>query len=321
MFFEGCSPDLGCSLVLQGGDKPTLTKVKAIMKYLIYVAYHLKLENKFLMDEFALPPTLDNLLPHGCVQDDKTKRAVFKIAEEDLEEEEEEEEAEVEEEEDKEDDDDNDDDVQNDNDKCVKAKLENNIIVEKCPNTKEDDMLKESKKFGYLISKVLLSSSPFCVYSLPYLLTDEGRKCRCRRFIPGQLYLSKLLNDENIEEKEITEDCIVTKVKQDNPDLIFKEPHAFTQSAVIPRPQDQATKSLLADFRARGGVVDLKTYRDFEELHKERRKEVNIKTKDEIQKMMKKEDENEVFAAAIAKKDKEQNFSLEDNDKKVLIWF
>ena len=34
-----------------------LAKVKKIMKHLVYVAYNLKLELRFLMDEFALPPS------------------------------------------------------------------------------------------------------------------------------------------------------------------------------------------------------------------------------------------------------------------------
>ena len=56
MFFDGCAPDLGCSLVLRGGNKNTLNKLRKIISYLIYVAYQLKLEAKFLADEFALPP-------------------------------------------------------------------------------------------------------------------------------------------------------------------------------------------------------------------------------------------------------------------------
>lgn len=58
MFFDGCAPDLGCSLVLRGGNRKTLKRLRKIVEYLIYVAYQLKLEAKFLADEFALPPSL-----------------------------------------------------------------------------------------------------------------------------------------------------------------------------------------------------------------------------------------------------------------------
>ena len=294
MFFEGCAPDLGCSLVLQGGDKTTLAKVKAIMKYLIYVAYHLKLENKFLIDEFALPPPIEKKLSHGYAQEGKARRAVFKIAEEDVE-------VECQEAE-----------TSNSN----RVRSESDKVGDKKPKANDCDMLKESKKFSDLLSETLLSSSPFCPYPLPYLLTEEGRKCSCRRFIPDQIYLSDLLNNENVVEN-LNEGLVVGKEAQENPNLIFKEPHAFTRSSVIPCPQDQTTKCLLADFRARGGLVDLQTYRDFEKLHRERRKEINIKRKGRIEQAIKKDQEVDSSVAIVPKIDLKQNLSREENDKKV----
>ena len=297
MFFEGCAPDLGCSLVLQGGDRATLTKVKAIMKYLIYVAYHLKLENKFLMDEFALP--LENrTTPNDCNHEGKARRAVFKITEEGSELEEGE--AVVD---------------SSSNNSISKTDIESDKMVARIPQTEEDDMLKESRKFSDLLSEVLISSSPFCVYPLPYLLTEEGRNCGCRRFIPDEVYVSDLLHNRNVIEDEKSQDIVTSTETRDNPNLIFKEPHAFTQSSIIPCPQDQATKCLLADFRARGGLVDLRTYRDFEKLHRERRKEVNIKRKGELEQTVKKDLEIYNFEATIANKGKKQNQASNENDK------
>ena len=297
MFFEGCAPDLGCSLVLQGGDHVTLTKVKAIMKYLIYVAYHLKLENKFLMDEFALP--LENrTTPNDCNHEGKARRAVFKIAEESSELEEGE--ASV---------------GSNSSNINGKTNLESDKVVARIPQTEEDDMLKESQKFSDLLSEILMSSSPFCVYPLPYLLTEEGRNCACRRFIPDEVYVSDLLHNRNSIEDEKSQDIVASTETRENPNLIFKEPHAFTRSSLIPCPQDQATKCLLADFRARGGLVDLQTYRDFEKLHRERRKEVNIKRKGELEQTVKKDLEIYNFEATIANQDKKQNQPSNENEK------
>ena len=296
MFFEGCAPDLGCSLVLQGGDKATLKKVKATMKYLIYVAYHLKLEKKFLMDEFAMPPPLNNLLPRGCVQNETVRRAVFKIAEEDAEE-----------------------DESSDNDIGGKINGNGNIskMVENGSSAKGDEMLKESKKFKDLISQVLLSSSPFCVYPLPYLLTEEGRECGCRRFIPGHLYLSRLLDNEIVGDVDANQGAAPIKEKLTNMDLIFKDPHAFTRPGVIPRPQDNITKCILSDFRARGGLVDLKTHRNFEVLHKERRKEVNIRKKGEMERLLKMEEEIQGYMSSSAKADAKPTYSQEEVEKRV----
>ncbi|XP_022098381.1 1-phosphatidylinositol 3-phosphate 5-kinase-like isoform X2 [Acanthaster planci] len=57
MFFEGCASHLGCSVVLRGGEYEQLTKVKQVLKFMIYACYHSRLEISFLMDEFAKPPS------------------------------------------------------------------------------------------------------------------------------------------------------------------------------------------------------------------------------------------------------------------------
>uniref|UniRef100_A0A287D3T0 1-phosphatidylinositol-3-phosphate 5-kinase n=1 Tax=Ictidomys tridecemlineatus TaxID=43179 RepID=A0A287D3T0_ICTTR len=58
MFFEGCPQHLGCTIKLRGGSDYELARVKEILIFMICVAYHSQLEISFLMDEFAMPPTL-----------------------------------------------------------------------------------------------------------------------------------------------------------------------------------------------------------------------------------------------------------------------
>ncbi|XP_063788779.1 1-phosphatidylinositol 3-phosphate 5-kinase isoform X2 [Pseudophryne corroboree] len=58
MFFEGCLPHLGCTIKLRGASEYELARVKEIIIFMIYAAYHSQLEISFLMDEFAMPPTL-----------------------------------------------------------------------------------------------------------------------------------------------------------------------------------------------------------------------------------------------------------------------
>ncbi|XP_067404848.1 1-phosphatidylinositol 3-phosphate 5-kinase isoform X2 [Emydura macquarii macquarii] len=58
MFFEGCPPQLGCTIKLRGATEYELTRVKEILIFMVCVAYHSQLEISFLMDEFAMPPTL-----------------------------------------------------------------------------------------------------------------------------------------------------------------------------------------------------------------------------------------------------------------------
>ncbi|KAM4626802.1 1-phosphatidylinositol 3-phosphate 5-kinase [Discoglossus pictus] len=58
MFFEGCPQHLGCTIKLRGASEYELARVKEIIIFLIYAAYHSQLEISFLMDEFAMPPML-----------------------------------------------------------------------------------------------------------------------------------------------------------------------------------------------------------------------------------------------------------------------
>ncbi|XP_053899955.1 1-phosphatidylinositol 3-phosphate 5-kinase isoform X2 [Malaclemys terrapin pileata] len=58
MFFEGCPPHLGCTIKLRGAADYELTRVKEILIFMVCVAYHSQLEISFLMDEFAMPPSL-----------------------------------------------------------------------------------------------------------------------------------------------------------------------------------------------------------------------------------------------------------------------
>ncbi|KAK4428771.1 1-phosphatidylinositol-3-phosphate 5-kinase FAB1B [Sesamum alatum] len=58
MFFEGCPRPLGCTVLLKGASGDELKKVKHIVHYGVFAAYHLALETSFLADEGASLPEL-----------------------------------------------------------------------------------------------------------------------------------------------------------------------------------------------------------------------------------------------------------------------
>lgn len=61
MYFEGCPKPLGCTIILRGADGDELKKVKHVVQYGAFAAYHLALETSFLADERAtLPEVLLN---------------------------------------------------------------------------------------------------------------------------------------------------------------------------------------------------------------------------------------------------------------------
>ncbi|CAN4085113.1 unnamed protein product [Withania somnifera] len=58
MYFEGCPKPLGCTILLRGANGDELKKVKRVVQYSIFAAYHLALETSFLADEGASLPEL-----------------------------------------------------------------------------------------------------------------------------------------------------------------------------------------------------------------------------------------------------------------------
>ncbi|CAI9779928.1 unnamed protein product [Fraxinus pennsylvanica] len=58
MYFEGCPRPLGCTILLRGASGDELKKVKHVVQYGVFAAYHLALETSFLADEGASLPEL-----------------------------------------------------------------------------------------------------------------------------------------------------------------------------------------------------------------------------------------------------------------------
>ncbi|KAI3733860.1 hypothetical protein L6452_13318 [Arctium lappa] len=58
MFFEGCPRRLGCTVLLKGSSREELKKLKHVVQYAIFAAYHLSLETSFLADEGASLPKM-----------------------------------------------------------------------------------------------------------------------------------------------------------------------------------------------------------------------------------------------------------------------
>lgn len=67
MFFDGCPSHLGCTIKLRGASEYELARVKEIIMMMVCVAYHSQLEISFLMDEFAMPPSLSKSSSFHCL--------------------------------------------------------------------------------------------------------------------------------------------------------------------------------------------------------------------------------------------------------------
>nr|GFA98726.1 1-phosphatidylinositol-3-phosphate 5-kinase FAB1B-like [Tanacetum cinerariifolium] len=58
MYFEGCPKPLGCTILLRGANGDELKKVKHVIQYGVFAAYHLALKTSFLADEGTSLPDL-----------------------------------------------------------------------------------------------------------------------------------------------------------------------------------------------------------------------------------------------------------------------
>ncbi|KAL9144756.1 hypothetical protein ABFS82_14G316700 [Erythranthe guttata] len=58
MFLEGCSSQLGCTIVLMGANSDELKRIKRVIRRAVVMAYHLMLETYFLLDQSAMFSTI-----------------------------------------------------------------------------------------------------------------------------------------------------------------------------------------------------------------------------------------------------------------------
>ncbi|PKI76028.1 hypothetical protein CRG98_003578, partial [Punica granatum] len=71
MFFDGCPKPFGCTVLLKGANGDELKKVKHVVQYGVFAAYHLALETSFLADEGASLPELPLKSPITVALPDK----------------------------------------------------------------------------------------------------------------------------------------------------------------------------------------------------------------------------------------------------------
>lgn len=73
MFLDGCAKELGCTIVLRGDNDATLSRIKRITEFMVYVVYNLKLETCLMRDEFASIPATTELGTLAPGQDNPPK--------------------------------------------------------------------------------------------------------------------------------------------------------------------------------------------------------------------------------------------------------
>lgn len=219
MFFEGLPlPHLGATILLRGGSKADLAKLKQVFSTLIFSSYNWRLEKSFLMDEFAQPPKTDEFFADGS---SKESSPDFHVNKEITEQQSEQKNAHSEDEQKK---------LESSFHARKESKEKNKVATDekllKLPIesiedfsdplhlylTVDDEILRAnnsqqfsvaevpfSNKFRKALDDTILTVSPYLTFSIPYLETDVGRKCKLRLFFPDEIYYSEqfLLRSEN----------------------------------------------------------------------------------------------------------------------------
>lgn len=265
MFFETPSTPRGCCVLLRGGTNAELIKVKRVGLMLLFARYNWRLELSFLLDEFARPPS-----PKSSIFDSKDHSPS------------------------KGDDLEYDDEIHHPVDNVSPANL--TAPINKCSTTikaerKIDEKIvnKENVKdfsdplratdlslsafdpetsvefavetpydnrFRTALSSTVLSISPFVSFPLPYLETEQGRKCHLRSYYPIELYYSKQWSENTekplmqIDLNNQTNETTTTAEKS----IRLNKVHPFVMHKITTSiDSNKELQALWASYKASGG--------------------------------------------------------------------
>lgn len=188
MFVETSSIPRGCSVLLRGGSHNELVRVKRVAAFLLFARYNWRLEMSFLLAEFAQPPSPKSSIFDSSPADATTiNNSAAKALCDEIE-------------------------TAKQTKKLVEKKSEEKIVQKEnvpdfsdplraidLPTTKNSVKfaveLPCDNRFRTALSSTILSISPFAQFPLPFLETENGRKCALRSRFPNELYYSKQWSD------------------------------------------------------------------------------------------------------------------------------
>lgn len=207
-----------------------LAKVKRIFQHMVYVAYSLRLELQFLMDEFALPPDPNHVIEEWEIAAKNFEKRMIV-----------------------------DDGELTEKEDNGEDSLEQNTNL---TETTRQDSSEGTEFFLTALKSTILASSPFLDYPLPYLLTEAGRNMALRSTLPRDIYWSARLNPDP-HSHHLTEEGM-EKFDFANPHqrhlsklVCMLEPHPLLSVSLTMDSKDILFQALVADFRAQGGQIQL----------------------------------------------------------------
>ncbi|XP_063957816.1 1-phosphatidylinositol 3-phosphate 5-kinase-like isoform X2 [Lytechinus pictus] len=132
---------------------------------------------------------------------------------------------------------------------------------EDSPSEKED-----RERFSRAFNNTILTISPFLAFPAPYFETEEGRQSPNRHFFPQNVFWSPKLQDNpgdisqaveaHLEDDDPKDDVVywsTDRCTHKISSMSIAHPHPFTFLQLTEDFWSESTRTLLADFRARGG--------------------------------------------------------------------
>ncbi|XP_035827768.1 1-phosphatidylinositol 3-phosphate 5-kinase [Aplysia californica] len=115
------------------------------------------------------------------------------------------------------------------------------------------------KRFRKALDGVHLSVSPYHKYTVPFIQTDKGARCAVRKFLPEEIFWSSLFDGEGGQRsgkvKLLDSDSSSKLSSKSN--IQIMDSHAFITSNLTEPIWENSIQSILADFRARGGRINV----------------------------------------------------------------
>lgn len=242
MCFERSYSPRGCCVLLRGDCKSELVKIKKIISLLLFARYNWRLELSYLCDEYARPPS-----PKSSIFESKepSPSEEYKISSDSLKK------------------DSNVAKKSDEGNKKVNVNIENVRdfsdplrAVDISPSAFESEssvtLAVETpfdNRFRTALSSTILSVSPFLNFPLPYLETENGRKCALRCFFPNELYYSKQWSVRTFDKQVSIEGTIADPTET----VELLPPHDFTKYRIVSPVESKEVQTVLASFRASGG--------------------------------------------------------------------
>lgn len=270
MFVETKANPRGCTVLLRGADHGELVRVKRVAAFLLFARYNWRFELSFLLNEFARPPspkpnifdskdyspcadiilstqksmeksadksTQENASPVIGVRDrsdsgtsQQRQKKPEKKSDEKM--------------------------IAKENVQDFSDPLRATIIAPSVPESSVKFAVEQpcDNRFRTALNSTILSVSPFSQFSLPYLETENGKKCALRSRFPAKLFYSKQWC-ENIERSASIDASTTVQITAEDRD----RPHSFLTHKIVEPVESKDFQTLLAHFRSSGGKLRKRT--------------------------------------------------------------